>query len=764
MKGQRIFIGAPLLAVLVLLLLTGLTYAYAQGQGALSGPAAWNDPGTGFTYQGFLTHDGDPVDDTCDFRFGLWDAESGGAQVGPTLSRSGVAVSEGRFTVQLDFGDLFDGRPLWLEVAVQCPGDGDYTSLVPRQPLTPAPYAGYARSTGSLQGHPVTATVPVTGQVLKWDGTVWAPAADTDTTYSAGEGLVLEGTTFRADTGYLQRRVGGTCAAGSSIRVVNADGTVVCEADTDTTYSAGNQLSLSGTTFNVVEGAGSGLDADLLDGQHGSYYRDASNINAGTLDNARFSAYGDLSAEGYLDNNASTDLLTRSQADGRFVNEGQTNSVTSGMIVNGAVTASDMQDGAALAEILDDDGSGSGLDADLLDGQHASAFASASHNHDNRYWMLTGNAGTTPGTNFLGTTDSQPLELRVNGSRALRLEPNSTSPNVIGGYSGNSVAAGVWAATIGGGGSSGSPNRVTAGSYTTIGGGRNNTVSAHYATVGGGLTNTASGYSAAVGGGQNNTASGSYATVGGGAGNTASGSYATVGGGVGNTAGGDYSFAAGRRAQANNQGCFVWGDSTNADVSCSTDNRTIFRSSGGYYIYTNSGLTAGVYLAASGSSWNSVSDRERKENFRPVDTQALLENLAAIEISTWNYKGQDPSIRHIGPMAQDFNGLLPDLGGEGEEYINSLDADGVALAAIQGLYQLSQEQAAHIETLEAENAELRERLAEVEARLDVLEASIRTARPLQGDLLPGLGAFLAGVGLVWAMRRGGVNLPEGGGR
>ncbi|HEY52420.1 MAG TPA: peptidase S74, partial [Caldilineae bacterium] len=147
------------------------------------------------------------------------------------------------------------------------------------------------------------------------------------------------------------------------------------------------------------------------------------------------------------------------------------------------------------------------------------------------------------------------------------------------------------------------------------------------------------------------------------------------------------------------------------------------RSSGGFYIYTNSGLTSGMYLSSGGSSWNGLSDRNQKENLQPVDTQALLEKLAAIPISTWNYKAQDENIRHIGPMAQDFNALLPDLGGEGETYINSLDADGVALAAIQALYRQNQEQSTRIDQLEQENTELRLQLSDLAARLAALEAA-----------------------------------------
>src|SRR5262249_32974640 len=130
-------------------------------------------------------------------------------------------------------------------------------------------------------------------------------------------------------------------------------------------------------------------------------------------------------------------------------------------------------------------------------------------------WHSAGNAGTTPGTSFLGTTDNQPLDVRVNNQRALRLEPTGASPSLIGGFSGNSLGSGVVGATIAGGGLSGAANVVTA----------------NFGAVGGGQGNAAGGTLATVGGGQGNAAGGSQATVGGGQGNAASGEDATVGGG-----------------------------------------------------------------------------------------------------------------------------------------------------------------------------------------------------------------------------------------
>jgi hypothetical protein len=294
-----------------------------------------------------------------------------------------------------------------------------------------------------------------------------------------------------------------------------------------------------------------------------------------------------------------------------------------------------------------------------------------------------------------------PYALALGGPRT---EPNATSPNVIGGFNGNSVTAGVVGATIGGGGDSLDPNRVTD----------------DYGTVGGGHGNRAGDDA----GPANDRP---FATVGGGLGNRASGGWATVGGGYYNTASGSSSFATGRQAQALGNGTFVWNDSnpTGAPFASNTNlgtgagqfnvsgtNSFHVRATGGVRFVTGSGNNVGVYLASGGNTWLTPSHSSLKEHCAPVDGRAVLAALAALPLTTWNLRSEDPSIRHLGPVAEDFYAAF--ALGYAESAISTGDADGVAFAAIQGLYSLVQEQAALLAVLQAEHAVLAARLAAVE--------------------------------------------------
>jgi hypothetical protein len=317
----------------------------------------------------------------------------------------------------------------------------------------------------------------------------------------------------------------------------------------------------------------------------------------------------------------------------------------------------------------------------------------------------------------------------------------SASRTTVGGGYGNSASR--LDATIGGGGgnsASGSHATVSGGSRNTadgrdatIGGGAYNVANATQATVGGGSENDATGFGATIGGGAGNSASGAqvtvggglsnqateiYATVGGGYRNTASGAFSTVTGGSLNEAAGDHSQASGHRAivAPDHGGAFLFADSTDVGFRSLATDEFAVRASGGVRFVTavdSSGdPVAGVALAAGSGSWGILSDREMQANLAPVDELQVLTLVADLPISTWSYTGQDPSIRHIGPMAQDFHSAFSL--GEDNVHIGVVDADGVALAAIQGLYQLVQAQDAQLRAQQRHIAALETRLAALE--------------------------------------------------
>ena len=151
-------------------------------------------------------------------------------------------------------------------------------------------------------------------------------------------------------------------------------------------------------------------------------------------------------------------------------------------------------------------------------------------------------------------------------------------------------------------------------------------------------------------------------------------------------------------------------------------------------------------LTAAGTV-NGSSDRNAKENFSAVDAREVLERVAAMPVSEWNYR-EDPNTRHIGPMAQDFYAAFNV--GPDEKHITMVDADGVALAAIQGLNQKLEEKETRIRTqadqlqvqaeaLRAQRTKALEQearaneqagtIAELKARLERLEQRLQTGSP-----------------------------------
>ncbi len=933
-QGKIVFLSAVLVAALILGMIL-FSPAQAQGpEGRQIGIQA--ALGTAFTYQGRLFNGGSPANGTYDFEFRLYDAASGGAQVGPTVTKTGVAVSDGYFTVQLDFGNVFNGSALWLQVSVRPSGSGSYTSLG-RQALTAAPFASYAGQAGQAASVPWSGLTGVpagfadntdddtlaglscaSGQVAKWNGSAWACAND-DTGGGGGAAWALTGNAgtdwtlhFLGTTdsmtltigvnstpalliapaanpnygginligGFFSQVttdvVGATIAGGGVVSggiiyynqvtdnfgtvgggfdnmagnnagtIFDAEGATVAggisntAAGANSTIGGGTQNWASGSSSVVAGGKGntaaganstigggtgnqtSGSASVVAGGEANQATADRSTVGGGWSNRA---TQAGATVSGGSFNRASGDHATVGGGGGFVFPSGAIGNEASGNWATIAGGSSNVAAGhhgsigGGAANIITSTGSygtiagGQGNDVRI-------SYGSIGGGGQNQ--VYTGTYGTIAGGSYNVITGSAAYGSIGGGSRntvsgygatvggGLYNQATGTFATVAGGGGWfliplSNKAQGNWS-TVGGGAVNqaqgyastvgGGMNNQAVLTYTTVSGGRYNVANGEGATVGGGTNNTASAQGATiaggekisvqdkwatvgggryitvtsayafVGGGTQNEASGTAATIGGGQKNIASGLNSAILGGYGNEASAWGSVAMGSYAHARSLGAAVWNLTyiSGPDVYSGKSQAFFLNAPGGIWFGNYSGaspitptIAAGVFLSTTtgahlttGGTWTNASDRNKKENFAPIDPMAVLEKVANLPVQTWNYKTEDPSIRHMGPTAQDFYAAFG-LGAD-DKHISTVDAAGVALAAIQGLYQQNQAQAEQIRALEEENAQLKARVDELEARIEALEAG----GPLsQGGMLPGAGALILAAVWVWRERRKG---------
>jgi hypothetical protein len=480
--------------------------------------------------------------------------------------------------------------------------------------------------------------------------------------------------------------------------------------------ATGSFSAVGGGTYNAAPNEFSFIGGGLANTNQGT----GSVITGGTNNVIQAGSYGSTIGGGLV-NQIQSNSIFATIGGGQLNNIGTNSGATT--IAGGSLNT--IEPGAGSSSIAG--GSGNRIQS----GAVYSAIGGGDYNTiatDARHSAISGGAGNSIWTNSFESTISGGVFNTIQGS---------TPGAMIGGGVHNVIQTNAFTSTIAGGGD----NSIQTNAHTsTIGGGGNNTIESDAAcsTICGGSSNKIS----------------------------SSAPYSTVPGGAHNLAAGAYSFVAGQQARALHQGAFVWADSQNAPFASTTTDQFNIRAGGGVRLNSDTSMFFGTqtrqmlhlwgtdygigvqkgteyFRTSSGFSWfkggrhsdgendsgggaelmrldgrgnlrtlngaiATLSDRNSKERFELVNVSEVLDKVAALPISSWTFK-TDPNSRHLGPMAQDFRDAFG-LGLD-DKSICTMDAEGVALAAIQGLNKKLEKQ---IQEKEAIIEDLKRRLERLE--------------------------------------------------
>jgi hypothetical protein len=685
-----------LLLLLILLAFIAAKTAFAQG--------------TAFTYQGRLDSGGASANGSYDLRFVMYDNSVGGNQQGSILTNTATAVSNGLFTVTLDFGNQFPGANRFLEIAVRTNGNGGFTTLSPRQPLTPAPYAITAGGvvSGGLSAGTYGNAVTFNNSADSFSGSFTGNGANVTNVNAATLGGLAPSS--------LWQLAGNNVAAGNFLGSMNNQPVEIRANNLKVMQFAYASNGVSGYSPNVIGG------------------HSANNVAAGVVG----ATIGGGGLGGFFGPNAVT-------ADFGTVVGGEGNSATGAFgTAGGGLSAASGQYSVAFGAFSLASGDYSvAMGQSTASGTNSAAFGAS---------KATAVYSTAMGhstANYYGTT-AMGISVASNAFYATAM--------------GNSTATGQYSTAMGvstaGGGDSTAMGASYASADRSTAMGQSDATGSFATAMGGsfasGTSSTAMGNSTASG--VSSTASG-YDTVASGDYSFACGLFAEA------TNQGTFVWADSQpsvfTSTANNQflvraqgglGLNTAAPETALHIADASGITIGTSATGGGYtalrIYLNqaqngyaqlqaigqAGSTYGNVIlqpiagrvgigknnpateldvngTASATTFNSTSDRNAKEKFTAVSSRDVLDKVAGLPITEWSFK-QDPDTRHIGPMAQDFYAAFNV--GMDDKHIATVDEGGVALAAIQGLNQKFESENA---TLRAENAELKTRLEKLEKLL-----------------------------------------------
>jgi hypothetical protein len=654
--------------------------------------------GTAFNYQGHLSDGINAATGIYDLRFAIFDGSTNGNAAAGPITQNAVDVRSGLFSVTLDFGPaVFTGSNRWLEISVRTNGDSIFTTLLPRQPLLPTPYAITAANlSGTLGATQLNGVLPSSALAGDYSAIL---NFNNESNHYAGDGTALKFGGF------------GYCALPCYWNLSGNAGTTPGQNFVGTTDNTPLEFRVNGQRVLRLEPTTN--SPNVIGGFEGNYVDGGGTGNTigggGTVDspNRVWARRPDEDIHPLFSTIAGG--AGNSIADSHFatIAGGSANLIRK----DSSIAREYDTIGGGFANVIIDGGGSTiaGGSGNALQGEIGNVV---------RYSVIGGGIGNLISSDSLETVAASTIA-GGEGNQIWR-----TSRAAIVGGSGNRILFYSDGATIAGGKSNfidiDSPLAFIAGgsgnsighkcANSVIGGGNGNTIATltdiAFATVSGGT----------VSGGQSNTVTGLYGTVAGGRLNVATNS----------------AFAAGTRAKALHSRSFVWAAGNTNDYPSSTTNRVHFYAAGGLAVeYAGQdqygrglkwlvlasqepGKVINVYNGAylsEGGAWTDTSDRNAKEKFEPVDSKEILERVTNLPLTSWSYRSESNSVRHLGPVAQDFHEAFG-LGAD-DKHIAGLDSSGVALAAIQGLSQ-------ELKAKQTEIDQLKQRLEALERRLDGL--------------------------------------------
>jgi hypothetical protein len=356
--------------LIALMLLIGLRQACAQG--------------TAFTYQGRLNTNGTPANGFYDFVFALFNAPGGGSQIGSSQTNVDVGVTNGLFTVTLNFGAVFTGNSTWLAISVRSNGVGTFAGLTPLQQLDPTPYAIFANTASNLSGtlpagdlsgtYPDALTLNNGANVFVGNGNGLTdlnaanlsgsiPSASLpanvallnapDQTFTGSNVFTGAGQSFIVNTGPISTNL----FTGLSLQYYYSPG----ESALQSSYNDG----FSSMSFWTKQGSNYPIDRQVFIDRFGDVTIDYQNANSGVFNSGTTNGvglvFGSVSGEGIASERQAggnqygldfyTDFANRMAiTHGGFVGIGLTNPATA-LQVNGTVTATAFVGGLATSNL-----------------------------------------------------------------------------------------------------------------------------------------------------------------------------------------------------------------------------------------------------------------------------------------------------------------------------------------------------------------------------------------------------------------------------